>query len=99
MKITNFLQTWLLSFINRFMSPKQVIILGLIFEAAQLILYGFCTEPLFLWIAGLVAAMGSITYPALSSFVSNHAAVDQQGVAQVFFFYKKINYILFLQLI
>ena len=32
-----------------------------------------------MWAAGAVAAMGSITYPAISSFVSAHAEADQQG--------------------
>ena len=32
-----------------------------------------------MWAAGAVAAMGSITYPAISAFVSAHAEADQQG--------------------
>ncbi|VDP55047.1 unnamed protein product, partial [Schistosoma mattheei] len=65
------------------MRPKRVIIFGLIFEAIQLTLYGFVTNSGLLWSAGLIAATGSITYPALSTFISTHAAADQQGVAQV----------------
>ncbi|CAH8599422.1 unnamed protein product [Schistosoma intercalatum] len=75
-------QTLILSLLNRIMRPKRVIIFGLIFEAIQLTLYGFVTNSGLLWSAGLIAAMGSITYPALSTFISTHAAADQQGVAQ-----------------
>ncbi|CAH8591290.1 unnamed protein product [Heterobilharzia americana] len=76
------IKTIILSLLYRVMRPKRVIIFGLIFEAIQLTLYGFTTNPVLLWSAGLIAAMGSITYPALSAFISNHAAADQQGVAQ-----------------
>ncbi|CAH8616766.1 unnamed protein product [Schistosoma margrebowiei] len=75
-------QTLILSLLNRIMRPKRVIIFGLIFEAIQLTLYGFVTNSGLLWSAGLIAATGSITYPALSTFISTHAAADQQGVAQ-----------------
>ncbi|CAH8548728.1 unnamed protein product [Schistosoma turkestanicum] len=75
-------QTLILSLLNRLMRPKRVIIVGLIFEALQLTLYGFTTNPVLLWAGGLIAATGSITYPGLSTFISTHAAADQQGVAQ-----------------
>lgn len=75
-------QTLILSLLNRIMRPKRVIIFGLIFEAIQLTLYGFASNPGLLWSAGLIAATGSITYPGLSTFISTHAAADQQGVAQ-----------------
>jgi hypothetical protein len=32
-----------------------------------------------MWFAGTIAAMSSITYPAISAFVSAHAEADQQG--------------------
>ena len=32
-----------------------------------------------MWTAAAVAAMSSITYPAISAFVSSHAEADQQG--------------------
>ncbi|CAH8620011.1 unnamed protein product [Heterobilharzia americana] len=58
-------QTIILSLLYRVMRPKRVIIFGLIFEAIQLTLYGFTTNPVL-----------------LCAFISNHAAADQQGVAQ-----------------
>lgn len=75
-------QTLVLGLMNRFLGPKRAIIVGLVFEAIQLTLYGFATQASLLWTAGFVAAMGMVTYPALSAFVSKHAAADQQGVAQ-----------------
>lgn len=32
-----------------------------------------------MWAAGILAALSSITYPAISSFVSVHADPDKQG--------------------
>jgi len=32
-----------------------------------------------MWSAGVVAALGSITYPAISAFVSLYAAPESQG--------------------
>lgn len=75
-------QTVVLNLLNAYVGPKCAIIIGLSLEAAQLALYGFASQPFLLWTAGLIAAMGTVTYPALSAFVSKHAAADQQGVAQ-----------------
>lgn len=35
-----------------------------------------------MWAAGILASLGSITYPAISAFVSIHSNPDTQGVAQ-----------------
>ena len=35
-----------------------------------------------MWLAGLIAALGTISYPSISAFVSNHASPEQQGAAQ-----------------
>lgn len=32
-----------------------------------------------MWSAGIVAALGSITYPAISAFVSLYASPESQG--------------------
>lgn len=32
-----------------------------------------------MWAAGILAALGSITYPAISAFVSIHSTADSQG--------------------
>lgn len=33
-----------------------------------------------MWAAGILAALGSITYPAISAFVSIHSTADSQGL-------------------
>lgn len=33
-----------------------------------------------MWAGGILAALGSITYPAISAFVSIHSDADQQGM-------------------
>lgn len=32
-----------------------------------------------MWAAGILASLGSITYPAISAFVSIHSNADRQG--------------------
>lgn len=75
-------QTVFLAALMRYVGHKHTIMVGLIFEIIQLSCYGFATETGILWFAGCMAAMSSITYPAISAFVSSHASSDQQGVAQ-----------------
>ena len=76
------------------LGAKHAIIVGLAFEAIQLAMFGFFSSPWVLWSAACVAGLGSITYPALSAYLSNHVNADQQGLTQVissFFFAKKSN--------
>lgn len=75
-------QTILLLFLMKYFGNKITLIVGLLFEMAQLFMIGFGLSHWLLWTAGAVAAIGSITYPAISVFVSEHASPDQQGVAQ-----------------
>ncbi|BHF77546.1 Hippocampus abundant transcript 1 protein [Sparganum proliferum] len=64
------------------MGAKRAIIVGLTFEVCQLAMFGFSSSAWILWTAGGVAGLGTITYPALSAFLSNHANSDQQGLTQ-----------------
>nr|KAF6413526.1 hypothetical protein HJG59_009734 [Molossus molossus] len=57
-------------------------ILSIIAQILQLAWYGFGSEPWMMWAAGAVAAMSSITFPAVSALVSRTADADQQGVVQ-----------------
>lgn len=45
----------------------------------QLLWYGFGNQPWMMWAAGILAALASITYPAISAFVSIHSTADRQG--------------------
>lgn len=69
------------------LGSKHTIMLGLLFEMLQLLWYGFGTTTWMMWGAGILASMSSITYPAISAFVSVHSTADRQGVVQGSFFY------------
>lgn len=75
-------QTAVLSMLMHHFGAKHSIIIGLTFEMLQLAIFGFGSQRWLMWMAGGVASLGSITYPAISAFVSSHADADQQGVAQ-----------------
>ncbi|XP_036259516.1 hippocampus abundant transcript-like protein 1 isoform X2 [Molothrus ater] len=57
-------------------------ILSIIAQIFQLAWYGFGSQSWMMWAAGAVAAMSSITFPAISALVSQNAEADQQGVVQ-----------------
>ena len=44
--------------------------------------YGFAAQQWLIWFAGLLAAISSIGYPAISAFISNKSPAEQQGVSQ-----------------
>uniref|UniRef100_A0A8C5QIB4 Major facilitator superfamily domain containing 14A n=1 Tax=Leptobrachium leishanense TaxID=445787 RepID=A0A8C5QIB4_9ANUR len=75
-------QTVVLSLLMRSIGNKNTILLGLGFQILQLAWYGFGSESWMMWAAGAVAAMSSITFPAVSALVSRTADADQQGVVQ-----------------
>ncbi|XP_055325342.1 hippocampus abundant transcript 1 protein isoform X2 [Sitodiplosis mosellana] len=66
----------------RVFGAKRTIILGLFFEMMQMLWYGFGSQTWMMWAAGILASLGSITYPAISAFVSIHSDMDTQGVMQ-----------------
>ncbi|KAF7995829.1 hypothetical protein HCN44_006936 [Aphidius gifuensis] len=61
---------------------KNVIMLGLLFEMLELMWYGFGSQTWMMWAAGILASVASITYPAISAFVSMHSDADKQGLVQ-----------------
>uniref|UniRef100_A0A8P4GFF4 Hippocampus abundant transcript 1 protein n=1 Tax=Dicentrarchus labrax TaxID=13489 RepID=A0A8P4GFF4_DICLA len=75
-------QTLLLTLLMRTLGNKNTVLLGLGFQILQLAWYGFGSEPWMMWAAGAVAAMSSITFPAVSALVSQSADPDKQGVVQ-----------------
>ncbi|KAK8742058.1 hypothetical protein OTU49_002085 [Cherax quadricarinatus] len=75
-------QTALLSLLMKKLSNKHVIMVGLVFEMLQLMWYGFGSKIWMMWAAGLLASVSSITYPAISAYVSTHTDADKQGVVQ-----------------
>ncbi|XP_043102089.1 hippocampus abundant transcript 1 protein isoform X1 [Puntigrus tetrazona] len=75
-------QTLLLSVLMKKIGNKSTVLLGLGFQLFQLAWYGFGSEAWMMWAAGAVAAMSSITFPAVSALVSHCTDHDQQGAVQ-----------------
>lgn len=75
-------QTMVLTLLMKTVGSKHTIMVGLLFEMLQLVWYGFGSQRWMMWSAGGLAAVASITYPAISSFVSTHAEADKQGLVQ-----------------
>jgi len=75
-------QTGLLTLLMKTIGPKHTIMVGLLFEMLQLMWYGFGSQTWMMWAAGVLASVSSITYPAISAFVSMHADPDKQGLVQ-----------------
>ncbi|XP_072289354.1 hippocampus abundant transcript-like protein 1 [Eucyclogobius newberryi] len=75
-------QTVLLSVLMRTIGNKKTVLLGLFFQIIQLIWYGVGSQPWMIWAAGTIAALSSITFPAVSALVSHCASPEQQGVVQ-----------------
>ncbi|KAI5634585.1 major facilitator superfamily domain-containing protein [Phthorimaea operculella] len=71
-----------LGFLMRVLGAKHTIMVGLLFEMLQLMWYGFGSRTWMMWAAGVLAALGSITYPAISAYVSVNSRADRQGVVQ-----------------
>lgn len=71
-----------LGFLMRSLGAKHTIMLGLLFEMLQLMWYGFGSRTWMMWAAGVLAALGSLTYPAISAYVSVNSRADRQGVVQ-----------------
>lgn len=61
---------------------KTTILTGLLLQAAQLLLLGFCKRPWMMWLSGIIASLSSITYPAISAYISTYADADKQGLVQ-----------------
>lgn len=61
---------------------KTTILSGLLLQAAQLLLLGFFQRPWMMWVSGVIASLSSITYPAISAYISSYADADKQGLVQ-----------------
>ncbi|XP_065657824.1 hippocampus abundant transcript 1 protein [Hydra vulgaris] len=75
-------QTLVLSLFMKSLGLKNTIVLSLIFQVTQLLCYAFGTQYWMMWAAGTLAAMSSLSYPAISALISCNADADKQGVVQ-----------------
>ncbi|CAK1547524.1 unnamed protein product [Leptosia nina] len=71
-----------LGYLMKSLGAKHTIMVGLLFEMLQLMWYGFGSRTWMMWAAGVLAALGSLTYPAISAYVSVNSRADRQGVVQ-----------------
>lgn len=75
-------QTVVLTFCMKAFNSKATIILAMVAQTIQLLLYGLSTQSWTMWTASVLTAFSSITYPAISSYVSMYADPDKQGLLQ-----------------
>lgn len=75
-------QTIVMASFMRMFDSKNTIMIGLGLQAIQSLCYGFGSSPSMMWFAGILASFASITYPAISSYVSTYSNADQQGLVQ-----------------
>ncbi|XP_052848748.1 hippocampus abundant transcript 1 protein isoform X3 [Drosophila gunungcola] len=68
--------------IVKIIGAKKSILLGLFLELLQLVLYAVGDEKWQMWLAGNVAALSSITFPAVSAYVSLYSDGESQGAVQ-----------------
>ncbi|XP_071799627.1 hippocampus abundant transcript 1 protein-like [Asterias amurensis] len=75
-------QTILLGVLIRTMGHKHTIMIALACEMLELMWYGFASQQWMMWVAGIIASVCSMNYPAISAMVSRSSSADKQGVVQ-----------------
>jgi len=75
-------QTVILSNLIKYIGPKRTIMIGLVAQLVELIWYGLGTQIWGVWAAGLFVAISSITYAAISAYLSLDTDKDKQGAVQ-----------------
>ena len=75
-------QTALLSTSIKYIGPKRSILIGLLAQLIELVWYGLDTQTWGVWAAGVFIAISSITYAAISAFLSLDTDKDKQGAVQ-----------------
>ena len=71
-------QTVLLSTLIKYIGPKKVILLGLSAQLVELVWYGLGTQVWGVWAAGFFISISSITYAAISAYLSLDTDKDKQ---------------------
>lgn len=61
---------------------KTTILAGLLLQALELLLLSLSKRRWMMWISGIIVSLSSITYPALSAYISTYADADKQGLVQ-----------------
>lgn len=76
------MQTILMSYLIDRYGGRTTILIGLLLQALQLLLLGFFKNTYIMWISGIIASVSSITYPAISAYISAYSDADKQGLVQ-----------------
>ena len=77
-------QTVILSNLIKYIGPKRTIMIGLVAQLVELVWYGLGTQIWGVWAAGLFVAISSITYAAISAYLSLDTDKDKQVIASIF---------------
>jgi len=80
--LSTIFQTVVLSKLIRHVGAKKAILVGLSAQLIELVWYGVSTAEWGVWAAGLFIAISSVTYAAISAYLSLDTAKDKQGAVQ-----------------
>ncbi len=77
-----FVQGWLIRVVLRYMSERQAVLFGFVFEMVGFLGYGFVTETWQAFVLIPLSSLGAVALPALQGIMSRTAFDNQQGELQ-----------------
>ena len=77
-----FVQGWLIRVVLKYMSERQAVLFGLVFEMVGFFGYGFITETWQVFVLIPLGSLGAVALPALQGIMSRTALDNQQGELQ-----------------
>ncbi|MCE2524243.1 MAG: TCR/Tet family MFS transporter [Rhodobacteraceae bacterium] len=77
-----FVQGWFIRVVLRYMSEKQAVLFGFVFEIVGFVGYGFITETWQAFVLIPLSSLGAVAFPALQGIMSRIAFDNQQGELQ-----------------
>ena len=77
-----FVQGWLIRVVLKYMSERQTVLFGFVFEMVGFFGYGFITETWQVFVLIPLGSLGAVALPALQGIMSRTALDNQQGELQ-----------------
>ena len=77
-----FVQGWFIRVVLRYMSERQAVLFGFVFEIVGFVGYGFATETWHAFVLIPLSSLGAVALPALQGIMSRTAFDNQQGELQ-----------------
>ena len=77
-----FVQGWLIRVVLKYMSERQAVLFGFVFEMVGFFGYGFITETWQVFVLIPLGSLGAVALPALQGIMSRTALDNQQGELQ-----------------